>query len=134
MREASFILPSFASFIVPGWAEGLLTSPSKTTWQGYDKYWHTIRAARAECVEAFGGLTITKGEGFWKDSDGAVVREPVEVYTVAADGGYEYDHALHRIAYTAAQALEQKAVYVRGFDGNVRIWTIGDMRKGYSPI
>jgi hypothetical protein len=116
MREASFILPALTAY------------GRETTTEDYYAFAQAIASARSECLEAFGGLTVTQGRGYWRnEATGRDVEEPVEIYTVAADGTYDDDHALHRIAYTAAQRMKQVAVYVRDFDGHVRIWSVADM-------
>jgi hypothetical protein len=113
MREASFILPV---------VDANSTTPLGDT---FARRRHSIAKARNDCVEFFNSLTITRGDGFCKDSDGAIVREPVDVYTVAGEPSYAADHELHRIAYTAAQELGERAVYIRDFEGTVTVWTIG---------
>ena len=92
-------------------------------------------AFRAALIALFGGVTMTTGVGWWRDPAGGCVAETVNIYTVAAKPGHklfsrwgEYvdDYGDARVtllnqASAAACMLDQAAVYVQDFNGDVEI-------------
>lgn len=87
---------------------------------------HSTNRRAHEVIEgqlaaAFGGYTVSTGNGGWIDNDGNLIRDAVRVYDVAIntreiEGA---DAALCNIAVTAGRALNQQCVYVRMTNGQV---------------
>lgn len=72
---------------------------------------------RRDLIAAFGGVTVTKGEGSWNNEAGHVA-----IYDIAmeAERDATWDK-LFQIAMKAGRQLGQKAVYIRYPDGSVEI-------------
>lgn len=76
------------------------------------------KGLRRRLIDAFGGVTITEGEGAWCDGDGDV-HEAAISYVVAVPLG-SGDQIRH-IAQWAGRALKQKSVYLVQRTGVVEI-------------
>lgn len=76
-----------------------------------------------QLVEFFNGCTVTYGTGAWAH-DGVVQREPVAIYTVAAEDDRATGFVLGPVARAHARMMGQKAVYWRDFLGSVHIDTL----------
>ena len=76
----------------------------------------------ASLIASYGGLTVTRGEGHWVDSDDRLVSEPVRVVDVAGE-----DNAGLLGVASALLELGEEAVYVRDFGGTVRILDAADL-------
>lgn len=74
-------------------------------------------------ILAFGGVTVTNAEGYWRSPSGQVVAEPVKIYTVAAPATGKSADTLQRLAAEACIALAQEAIYLRYHDGEVVLLT-----------
>lgn len=73
---------------------------------------HAIR----QCIDAFGGCTVVKGDGHWKNDNGKLYSEPVKVVSVYS--GKQQDIVdLQHIARQYKQAAKQEAVLM-AIDGN----------------
>jgi hypothetical protein len=102
MREAKIILP--------------IVSGGETA--------HT--SLKVRLCDAFGGVTVTAGEGSWRSPSGAIINEPVRIYSVAAEGRETQCATLDSLAQQAGMDLFQETIYIRQFDGQV---TIFDLRE-----
>ena len=74
-----------------------------------------------ELIDAFGGFTRDECKGGWRAPNGETILEPVSRYTVA---GYDLptnNGNLATLAFSYGQKLNQQAVYIRYFDGQVEI-------------
>lgn len=71
-------------------------------------------------LNAFGGCTSFKADGFWRDNGKDYV-EDVQVYQVAADDTGVNNAKLSQIAIHYGVAADQIAVYTQDFSGEVRI-------------
>lgn len=80
------------------------------------------RGVAKHLQQAFGGVTITKGDGSWFDpEDGEIYSEPVLLFYVACeDQQLSYD-ILRKAASFVKKEGKQKAVYVAFPDASVEI-------------
>ncbi len=67
----------------------------------------------AEVVEITGGATVTTGAGYWRNDDGKLYAEPVQIIATDSADPAVWE-ALERIAATIARELQQEAVYLTG--------------------
>lgn len=68
----------------------------------------------------FGGATVADGFGCWRNPEGKVYREPMNIVTVAYDeDDNANDAALTKIAEAVAVDADQEAVYVVYANGTV---------------
>jgi len=74
----------------------------------------------SELVAAYGGATVTDGDGYWNDASGKTIREPVKVITIAV-ANKPVKSRLVQFAQNAAQALQTDAVYLRLPDNTVHL-------------
>lgn len=72
--------------------------------------------------DAFGGVTVTKGDGAWRGPSGKLYKEPVLLFLVACSPLEEdsYKELRAVVAYVLRNG-KQKAVYVQFPDGSVEI-------------
>lgn len=70
-------------------------------------------------VDAFGGLTLFSGSGWWKQDE----PEPVRIVDIAYEPNEENDRKLYDIAYAFKQTAWQEAVYLRYGNGHVQMVT-----------
>jgi len=67
--------------------------------------------AISECIDNFGGCTVVKGDGHWKNDSGKLYSEPVKVVSVyCSNENYVLD--LKNIARRYKQAAKQEAVLI----------------------
>jgi Protein of unknown function (DUF3574). len=66
---------------------------------------HAIR----QCIDSFGGCTVVKGDGHWKNDNGKLYSEPVKVVSVYSTKDQDYIDMQH-IARQYKQAAKQEAV------------------------
>ena len=79
-----------------------------------------VTTAINRVVDAFGGATVTYGDGYWKPNGCSVVLDPVRIVDVAYQPSDENDAKLFDIAAEFLIAAEQKSVYVRYASGHVQ--------------
>jgi hypothetical protein len=80
------------------------------------------RGVAKHLQQAFGGVTITKGDGSWFDpSDGEIYSEPVLLFYVACEVEQSSFDILSEAAAYVKKVGKQKAVYVNFPDGSVKI-------------
>jgi hypothetical protein len=70
------------------------------------------QALMEELVEQFGGYTMVHGRGAWAAPSGAVIREPVCIYHVAAEDNVHSIAVLRAIAQVAGRAGKQQSVMI----------------------
>jgi len=100
-----------AKIIIPKWNARHSKVPTMT-------HGIALNRLRRALVEAFGGYTKTEGEGAWV-SNGAIISEPVDVYTVACTDSPVSVNTLRALAKDACAALEQECVYLKLPNGTV---------------
>lgn len=74
----------------------------------------------AALVREFGGVTETSGFGYWLNSAGVSVNEPVRIFTVACEP-HASETWFRWQAERFGRDCDQEAVYVRFPDGTVEI-------------
>lgn len=74
-------------------------------------------------IEIFGGVTISKGRGFWKPKDNPILEEYVEIVDVAYEPSDENDAKLYDIAWQFGKDAKQVEVYLRYGNGHVQMVT-----------
>ena len=72
---------------------------------------------RDAIIDAFGGVTVTRGNGCWRGHDGTLYDEPVVIYDVAHADRPAARGALRSIALAACIDADQECVYLRLPDG-----------------
>lgn len=86
---------------------------------------HAIRRAninlRKNLCDAFGGYTLHKAQGAWRDETGQIVYDDNLVYTVAMDDTAENKFKLRQLAEAAGVEAEQEVVYLRLPSGDVEL-------------
>lgn len=70
---------------------------------------------------AFGGATVSEGQGLWIAPDGTLFDEPVWRVETATVPGPNTDAILRGIAYQVGRDGRQQAVYVRFPSGDVEV-------------
>lgn len=84
----------------------------------------------AALLKIGGGATVTAGVGYWRDDDGVIIPEHVNVYSVAAPATLPVHRAIYDAAAEAGRVGGQTAVYMVGLAGPVLIRTGDDMSDG----
>lgn len=79
------------------------------------------RFAASALTTQFGGCTITEASGAWRNDAGEVIREPVNVYTVAMEATEANAIRLDAIADIVGRIAAQECVYVRYASGDVAL-------------
>lgn len=100
--------------------EAKLIVPKKWT----DEYgeWETDLGPILEKLTlAYGGVTVTAGQGIWKAPDGSIVNEPVHILTVAIPVRLGRTEALWGAARYVGEAFKQEEVYLRTPNGEVHL-------------
>jgi hypothetical protein len=86
---------------------------------------HAIRQGniylKKELVSHFGGYTVHKAQGAWRDNDGQIVYDDNMIYTIAMDDTAENRHRLQQVAISAGVIAEQDTIYVRLPSGDVEL-------------
>ena len=77
-------------------------------------------------VDAFGGVTVTLGNGEWRDSDMKIERERVRIIYVAAEPTTYNNARIRDIALKfVGQGMQQQAVYIVGLSGKAVLYEVG---------
>lgn len=71
-----------------------------------------VESASLDLLEAFGGVTFTKGWGMWRDDTGRVYRDNLLIADVATTWDNEARAKLRTIAAHYGAEAGQKSVYV----------------------
>lgn len=120
MKEARIILPTSFEHPDKKWLEhneGPRDAESVRV-----EYVNAIHAKlEYRLAQEFGGYTATVGKGGWVDDQGDLVQDDVIVYDVAGVGSVADENELMYIAQTFRNMAQQDCVYVRFFDGTVRL-------------
>ncbi len=98
------------------WMEGKLIIPARPK-QGaglrFQPYQDELRILEGFLVAVFGGFTVTKGEGAWRNDAGAIVREQVLVYMFSYDSSTRVTtRAVATLPEQVRCVFEQEAVYL----------------------
>jgi hypothetical protein len=83
------------------------------------------KAANSEAsdalVTAFGGFTVVPGRGAWRNDQGAVILEGVNIYSIAMTDTAEAKNTLLAIAERAGIAGKQECIYCVLPNGEVKL-------------
>lgn len=80
-----------------------------------------VFAALKEVVDRFGGASVIKVNGAWRNDNGKLHLEPVLAFDVAYEPTHENNAAFIAIATHAAVQAAQESVYIRLASGEVTI-------------
>lgn len=69
----------------------------------------------------FGGVTETRGNGLWRDSEGKPIAEQVAILDIAYEPTDENDAKLYDIAWQYGEEAKQTSVYLRYGNGFVQL-------------
>jgi len=81
----------------------------------------------------FGGSTVTKGQGTWRDDTGKFILEPVNVIDIACPDTFKTETALRAIAHAVGKLAKQECVYVRWPSGRVELISTADPWRKPAP-
>jgi predicted cupin superfamily sugar epimerase len=85
-------------------------------------------ALQADIVDAFGGFTLTHGQGGWRDDvTGKVFCEPVAIYQIAMDATPDNARRLRSLAIWHGRVADQLAVYLVHADGVAEFVNLGGL-------
>jgi hypothetical protein len=74
-----------------------------------------------DCAAAFGGYTVTQGDGGWMDPAGVLITEPVSILTVACENTIAAMDILDTIADNVGHWARQDCIYIVYPNGRVYI-------------
>ena len=77
-----------------------------------------------ELCKAFGGYTVTAGQGAWISPSGDFIKEQVQVYTVAMEPTWKNNRRLSLMVRLWLQRLNQHSGYIQYADGRVEIFEL----------
>lgn len=107
----------------------VITLPSDVAWDNY-----AVVTALQALMDYCGGVTITTGSGSWKDAEGRVAAEPVELFAFCINAvcGPAYSELCSKrdVVVRAALNAGEQAVLVETYSANYtfKIFTLEDFQ------
>lgn len=80
-----------------------------------------LEYAKGQAIDWFGGVTVTHGEGAWRDDAGKVIAEPVHILAIACEETITNYGLLDTLADRIGKLACQQCVYIRYPNGRVTL-------------